>query len=359
MRGGDIPQGSRLIAIVEAFDAMTTDHVYRPARSQERAIAELYEAAGAQFDPELVAQFADFLLADASTVHRAVAEHWLKSLDPGAPSLFWGPRAATECAVAPDATHDLFEAKLLNNMHDAVMFIDAAGRITHWNRGAERLTAISSGSVCGQLWHPELLHLADEKSREIHEADCPVYSALRSGVQSLRRLSVFGRTGRKVAVDAHSMPVIDAQGTTHGAILLFHDASSETSLEQRCQALYEKSTKDPLTQVANRAEFDRVHELFVEAHRRQNTPCSLLICDLDRFKQVNDTYGHQAGDEAIKSLAALLRGSCRPGDLVARYGGEEFVMLCADCGNAQHAFDRCELAAQRLQPGPQRGVRDQ
>jgi diguanylate cyclase (GGDEF)-like protein len=86
--------------------------------------------------------------------------------------------------------------------------------------------------------------------------------------------------------------------------------------------------------VANRAEFDRVHVQFVAAHQQQQVPCSLIIGDLDRFKEVNDTYGHQAGDEVIKSLAALLKGTCRPGDLVARYGGEEFVVLCADCDNA-------------------------
>ena len=92
-----------------------------------------------------------------------------------------------------------------------------------------------------------------------------------------------------------------------------------------------------MTQVANRAEFDRVHELFVEAHQQQQVPCSLLMCDMDHFKSVNDTWGHQAGDEAIKSLTILLKGACRPGDLVARYGGEEFVMLCADCDNAAAA----------------------
>ncbi len=60
-------------------------------------------------------------------------------------------------------------------------------------------------------------------------------------------------------------------------------------------------------------------------------PCSLIICDIDRFKQINDNFGHQAGDEALKSFAQLLKSCCRPGDLVARYGGEEFVILCADC----------------------------
>ena len=58
------------------------------------------------------------------------------------------------------------------------------------------------------------------------------------------------------------------------------------------------------------------------------------MCDLDFFKKVNDNYGHQAGDEALVSFAALLRRHTRAGDLVARYGGEEFVLLCADCDNA-------------------------
>src|SRR5208282_6666056 len=73
---------------------------------------------------------------------------------------------------------------------------------------------------------------------------------------------------------------------------------------------------------------------------------SLLMCDLDHFKLVNDTYGHQAGDEVIKSLAALLKGACHPGDLVARYGGEEFVMLLADCDNttASRRADQIRLA---------------
>jgi len=66
-------------------------------------------------------------------------------------------------------------------------------------------------------------------------------------------------------------------------------------------------------------------------------PCSLLMFDLDRFKAINDTYGHQAGDDVIQSLASLMKSSCRPGDLVARYGGEEFVILYADCNNASAA----------------------
>ena len=85
--------------------------------------------------------------------------------------------------------------------------------------------------------------------------------------------------------------------------------------------------------------------MFVEAHLERRLPCSLIMCDIDHFKQVNDTYGHQAGDEVIKSFAQILKSSCHPGDLVARYGGEEFVMLCADCNNAT-AASRAEQFAQ-------------
>ena len=61
------------------------------------------------------------------------------------------------------------------------------------------------------------------------------------------------------------------------------------------------------------------------------------MADIDRFKKINDTYGHQAGDAVIQTFARLLQNACHPGDLVARYGGEEFVMLCADCDNTTAA----------------------
>jgi diguanylate cyclase (GGDEF)-like protein len=155
------------------------------------------------------------------------------------------------------------------------------------------------------------------------------------------RVIIRGRNHRDIAVDAHIMPVVATEGTIHGVTLLLHDVSPEASLEERCQRLHEKAIRDPLTQLANRAEFDRVHGIFVETHLQRGLPCSLVMCDIDRFKRVNDGYGHPAGDEVIKSFARLLKSSCRSGDLVARYGGEEFVMLCADCG-VSAAFERTE-----------------
>lgn len=345
-----IPLAARMIAVAEAFDAMTTDHVYRPALSQERAMAELFRCAGSQFDPILVRQFVEMLECDRGQLRKQVATRWLLSLDPQAANAYWDFTAAPAPAASAPGEALLFEAKLLDNMYDAVVFVNSQSSIVHWNHGAERLTGIPGASIRQQRWHPDILKLSDEKNCAISETDCPVLAAIGSGVQSLRRLTVWGRNGRCVAVDSHVIPVIGGDGNTQGAILLLHDASSETSLEQRCQSLADKASRDSLTQVANRAEFDRVHAMFVTAHQQQQVPCALLMCDLDHFKLVNDTYGHQAGDEVIKSLAALLKGACHAGDLVARYGGEEFVALLADCDNttASRRADQIRIALSQV-----------
>ena len=331
--GKEIPLGARMITIVEAFDAMTTDHVFRPAMSQERAIQELFEYSGSQFDPELVKSFVELHVSDQSKLRLEVASRWLNDLDPETVNSYWKLNSRSPDREGPSAA-DMFQARLLDNMHDAVVFIDAGMRVVQWNNGAERLTGIAESTVVQRQWASTLLDIHNEKGDLLSGDDCPVSCAIHSGVQSLRRLEIRGRNGRLTSVDSHTIPVVADDGTVLGAIVLMHDASPETSLEQRCQNLHEKATKDPLTQVANRAEFDRVHSAFIKHHREQHVPCSLIICDLDHFKKVNDTYGHQAGDDAIKSLATLLKNHCRPGDLVARYGGEEFVMLCADCRNA-------------------------
>jgi diguanylate cyclase (GGDEF)-like protein len=348
-QGDQISLGARMIAIVEAFDAMTTDRIYRQARSQERAMAELFECAGTQFDPELVRQFAEFQREDQTAARWETARRWLRSLDATTVDSYWELGDEPPPTLEP-STDLIFQGRLLDNMYDAVVFVDASGRIVQWNRGAERLTGILGSGIRGQVWHPAMLEMADEKGRAVREADCPVQTAIRCGAQSLRRLSVRGRNRRPVAVDTHAIPVIDRRGNIGGAVLVLHDASSEISLERQCQNLHEKATMDPLTQVANRAEFDRVHVMFIEAHRQQRVACSLIMGDLDHFKRVNDTYGHQAGDDVIVSLATLLKSSCRPGDLVARYGGEEFVILCADCDNATaaHRADQMRKAFSRL-----------
>jgi diguanylate cyclase (GGDEF)-like protein/PAS domain S-box-containing protein len=351
LSGEKLPLGSRLIAIMDAFDAMTCAQIYRPAFSHERAVKELFAFAGTQFDPRLVQCFSELHEHDLEHLHRRTAGKWLQDLDAASTESCW-QLSNTFAERTPLVTETLFQQKLLDNMNDGVVFLDNNLQITLWNHGAERLTGIESTAIYQRPFKPSVFGLCDEHGIDISDADCPIAHALHAGSQSLMRAQIRGRNDRVVSVDAHIMPVVAADGTLHGVTLVLHDVSPETSLEERCQRLHEKAIRDPLTQVANRAEFDRVHGIFVDTHLQRGLACSLIICDIDRFKQVNDTYGHPAGDEVIKSFAQLLKSKCRSGDLVARYGGEEFVMLCADCGVAA-AFERAEQIRRAFAQLPQ------
>lgn len=329
----EIPFGARIIAIVDAFDAMTTDHVYRRAMSRERALAELYQHAGQQFDADLVKMFADLHELSQLDLQGKVSQSWLESLAPDLANQKW--QLGTPSGQGTQLlAQTLFQQKLLDNMHDGVVFVDSQLRIFLWNQGAERLTGIAGMAVYQRTWLPSLVKLRNERNEIVAQRNCPVAKALQTGIQSLQRMFIAGRNDVETPVDLHAIPVVGRDGTSYGVTLMLHDVSSETSLEEKCESLHSQATQDPLTQVANRAEFDRVHALFLQTHTESNLPCSLIICDIDHFKQVNDTYGHQAGDEAIKHFAKLLKSMSHHGDLVARYGGEEFVLLCADCNNA-------------------------
>lgn len=122
------------------------------------------------------------------------------------------------------------------------------------------------------------------------------------------------------------------------------DAESTLQMQaSEITAFMNEARTDALTQLPNRRAFDDEFGRRLAAHRRQNIPCTMLLVDVDRFKSVNDRYGHQVGDEVLKAVADALRKAARETDLVARYGGEEFAVLVA--GNTEDEF---RAAAERM-----------
>ncbi|MBD3243446.1 MAG: diguanylate cyclase [Chitinivibrionales bacterium] len=97
-------------------------------------------------------------------------------------------------------------------------------------------------------------------------------------------------------------------------------------LEQANRRISELMRTDPLTQVGNRRSLTERMEEALSFARRRGMPLGVAMCDVDHFKRINDTYGHEAGDAVLRELGALLRNSVRREDIVARYGGEEFVV---------------------------------
>lgn len=333
LSGKELPIGSRVIAIADAFDAMTTDHIYRPAMTKERAINELFANAGTQFDPALVKSFHDLQTNSSQNQFKNVASNWLQQLQTNSSSIKWGIQSDAQNSVDEAEPKLLFESKLIESMRDGVVFVDTQAIITQWNYGMERMVGIESSAAVNRHWRPALLKISDESGKAIKESECLVTKTIATGTQTIQRINIHGRNGHHITVDMHVIPVKNNYGSIHGATILLRDASPEASLQARCQTLHDQATKDSLTQVANRAEFDRLHQQYIDTHLESGIPYSLIIADIDHFKNVNDTFGHQAGDSAIIKFSTLLTDLCRAGDLVARYGGEEFVILCCDCNN--------------------------
>jgi diguanylate cyclase (GGDEF)-like protein len=124
---------------------------------------------------------------------------------------------------------------------------------------------------------------------------------------------------------------------------------NESLLEEKSRELEKASRTDVLTGLYNRRYFDELFELEWRLSSRRKTPLTLLICDIDYFKKVNDTYGHPAGDEHLKLVSRLIQEVFqRETDVVARYGGEEFVVLLPD-RDADHALDLARRLGKKIE----------
>jgi two-component system, cell cycle response regulator len=170
----------------------------------------------------------------------------------------------------------------------------------------------------------------------------------RSILEPLKRLNVgvarFGEGDLSHRIDLETGDELDQLAATINWMA--------ANLEQSQQSLTELATMDVLTGVFNRREFNRRLTVEIERSRREGHPVSLLMVDIDYFKKINDTYGHQSGDDALRHVSALIKAEVRPGDLPARYGGEEFAVILpyADSNDAFIVAERLRnlIAAQDI-----------
>ena len=233
----------------------------------------------------------------------------------------------------------------LQSIGDAVISTDAEGRIEYINPVAESLTAWSLDEARGRPIG-DVLNLVNEITREPIEN--PLTCALGRGESAATadHSVLITRSGQEVAIQESAAPICDRQGRVIGAVIVFHDVTKERRLKR---ALSYQASHDALTGLINRREFDnRLHAAVLSAQRGEGS-YALLYIDLDQFKVVNDTCGHQAGDRLLRDVTGLLQTRVRASDTIARLGGDEFGVLLEGCTLEQ---------ATRIAEGVRQGIRD-
>lgn len=332
--GDELPLGARLLAITDAFDAMTTDQLWQPAMGRELAITNLASLSGIQFDPNLARHFIATLAASPVWPPEETSLSWYKSA-PASGALPWAmadSSASSSGGTVGSTFRAPFVTQLIDSLIDAVICIDSSGTIQDWNAAATRLLGHTSSAVLYRLWAPSLVEMREpNSSMELAAEQCPVRTCLTSAVCVAGRFTVRGADNQRLPIEVKVSPIMAEEFGVRGAVLVLRDVTEQSDLEASVKRLRRQIAQDPLTKVGNRAELDRSLATLVEQCARSQQLFSLIVCDIDHFKQVNDVHGHQAGDEALVKVAEILTAQSRHGDLVCRYGGEEFVVLCPDC----------------------------
>ncbi len=349
---------ARMLAIADAFDSMTSEQPFRRAMSREMAINELFKNAGTQFDASLIKEFSQLVTQPLGELDKLVGKRWLNELTPYPTPGFCDTSVPASSGAMQTLIDTLYHHRLLEAMNDAAIYVDFDGRVLTWNRAAEKLTGRNSSSMLHQSLSAEVIGLKSLSGGRLVEERCPIRQALKMQVAVNQNLLLVHVDSRQLPVNFNTLLVHNAKRELCGAIFMIRDASEKADLEEQVQNLHEIATTDNLTTVSNRAELSRCLPEFVENHLRLAQSGSLIICDIDHFKRINDTYGHPAGDEALVTFASVLKQLSRAGDVVARYGGEEFVLLCANCDNAA-ATSRAEDIRRAIEATPIPSLRSQ
>lgn len=228
--------------------------------------------------------------------------------------------------------------RLLNHLAEGVYEVDTSGNCTFVNKSFLTMLGFRNESeVLGKNVHA-LIHHHRPDGRDYPNSECRIYRAFRSNQEVNVADEVFWRKdGSPIPVEYWSVPVIQ-DGKLLGATVTFVDISSRKAAEARIETL---AFYDPLTNLPNRRLLiDRLEQTLTSCKRNEREG-ALLFIDLDNFKTVNDTLGHDIGDILLQQVAARLTPCLRMGDTVARLGGDEFVVILKDLSS-----DPVQAAAQ-------------
>ena len=216
---------------------------------------------------------------------------------------------------------------ILDQIDDGVYFVDREKRILLWNRSAERITGFPRSEVvgehCGNRW---LCHI-DGSGRMLCTNGCPLQRAVDTGVPIEADAFLQHKQGHRIPVRIKTIPLRDRQNRLVCAVEAFRSTADDRSQDHIIEELSHLAMMDDLTMLPNRRHFDMQLDRRLAELGRFGWPFGTLMIDIDRFKRVNDSAGHQMGDEVLRMVARTLSSNCRGLDTIARWGGEEFTAI--------------------------------
>ena len=362
LRGDEIPIGARILAIADCYSTLQADRPYRPARTQAEAVAVLREYAGTAFDPTLVDMLIAQVEASAETAAAVVPEAGWTQDEPLALQDIAGAhreeQTLYEIAQALGSSLGVVEAMALiqEKVNRLVPFTTCALFLGDDEQGYVCRYAHGPGTEALFKWTPKswsdislrLPSMAD--GRGAHGEDL---TALLPCPLTFERRLIGG------LVIYHTVPgcFTDEHRRVLGRVS--EQAAAVIYNSTRFEQTEHESHTDPLTALPNRRSLDRQFEAGLARAERSKSSVSVVVLDLDRLKEINDTYGHEAGDRALRAVGSTLRATVRQHDLCARFAGDEFIVVLWDCSPEHEARRVLELqtavGAAPFEPRP--GVR--
>jgi len=227
--------------------------------------------------------------------------------------------------------------EIVDELYDGVYLVDRDRIITYWNRGAERITGYRRADVVGRSCRDNLLNHVNAGGALLCTGDCPLTACMADG--DVREADVFlhHADGHRVPVLVRCAAVRDADGEVVGAVETFSRDTAPLGTRDELRRLRRSVQTDALTGVANRGHLEGLLRGLVAEVAGLPSRAAVMMLDVDHFKRVNDTHGHEAGDRVLRMVAKTLRHSVRATDVVGRWGGEEFLVLLRDLDDGADA----------------------
>ncbi len=214
----------------------------------------------------------------------------------------------------------------LHSIGDAVITTNTNGEIEYMNHVAESLTAWSLNESKNKAVQT-VFRIEDLDTGEpIHDI---VKSCLDDGISINKSLlSLVSKNGNKKDIESSISPILNTSGNAEGVVIVFHDETQRRHLEN---TIKHQAVHDPLTDLLNRDAFNSEVSDHVSSAINNNKTHVLCHMNLDRFKLINDTAGHSAGDQCLIEVTALILSCIRSEDILSRLGGDEFGLILKNC----------------------------